>query len=101
MPVLFAPRPNAHVRAHSPLMFAWKPAPRDRYFNLQLWLNGHAVGSWWPLKPWLKLSSRWHFRGGTHRLEPGAYTWYVWPGRGPRRLGKYGPLLGKSTFVVG
>jgi hypothetical protein len=26
--------------------------------------------------------------------------WYVWPGRGARRLGKYGPLRGKS-FLVG
>lgn len=42
-----------------------------------------------------------NFRGETHRLEAGGYTWYVWPGRGPRRLGRYGPLIGKSTFVVG
>jgi hypothetical protein len=101
MPVLFAPRPEAHVRPHSSVLFAWKPAPRARYFNLQLWLKGHPIGTWWPARPWMRLSSRWRFRGATHRLEPGTYTWYVWPGRGPRRLGKYGPLLGKSTFVVG
>jgi hypothetical protein len=101
MPVLFAPRPGAHVRAHASVFFAWRPVQKARYYNMQLWLDGRAIGSWWPLKARLRLPSRWRFRDERHRLEPGNYTWYVWPGRGPRRLGKYGKLLGKSTFVVG
>ena len=101
MPVLFAPRPGSRVRAGSSPLFAWRPARKATYYNLQLWLDGHAVGSWWPARPRLKLSSRWRFGGSPHALEQGSYTWYVWPGRGSRRLGKYGRLLGKSTFVVG
>jgi hypothetical protein len=101
LPVLFAPRPHARVRAYSAPFFAWRPVQKARYYNLQLWHDGHAVGAWWPFKPWLKLPSSWRFRGTSHRLGPGTYTWYVWPGRGPRRAGKYGPLLGKSTFVAG
>jgi hypothetical protein len=101
MPALFAPRPGAHVRTHASPFFAWRPVPRARYYNMQLWLDGRAVGAWWPLKARMKLPSRWRFRGARHRLEPGNYTWYVWPGRGPRKLGRYGPLVGKSTFVVG
>jgi len=101
MPVLFAPRPGTRVGAGTSPLFAWRPARKATYYNLQLWLRGNAVGSWWPARPRLKLSSRWRFGGSPHTLEQGSYTWYVWPGRGSRRLGKYGPLLGKSTFVVG
>ena len=101
MPVLFAPRPGTRVGAGSSPLFAWRPARKATYYNLQLWLDGHAAGSWWPARPRLKLPSRWRFGGSVHALEQGSYTWYVWPGRGSRRLGKYGRLLGKSTFVVG
>jgi hypothetical protein len=101
MPAPFAPRPGAHVRVHASPFFAWRPVPRARYYNLQLWLDGRAVGAWWPLKARMRLPSQWRFRGDRHRLEPGNYTWYGWPGRGPRRLGRYGPLIGKSTFIVG
>jgi hypothetical protein len=100
-PVLFAPRPGAHLRVHARPLLAWRAAKRARYYNVQLWRDGRQVGSWWPGATWLRLPSRWQQDGEPRRLEPGAYSWYVWPGRGPRRLGRYGPLLGKSTFVVG
>jgi hypothetical protein len=47
------------------------------------------------------LPARWSYNGKARRLERGTYTWYVWPGRGARKLGRYGALLGKSSFVVG
>jgi hypothetical protein len=101
MPVLYAPRPGARVSPGSRPLLAWRPARKARYYNAQLWLDGRAVGSWWPTRARLKLPTRWRFNGSARTLEAGAYTWYVWPGRGSRRLGRYGPLLGKSTFVVG
>ncbi|HSC51621.1 MAG TPA: hypothetical protein VLD16_15270, partial [Gaiellaceae bacterium] len=101
MPVLFAPRPGARVSAGGSPLLAWRAVPRSRYYNVQLWLDGRAVGSWWPARSRLRLPARWRFGGSAHSLEAGSYTWYVWPGRGPRRLGRYRPLLGKSTFVVG
>jgi hypothetical protein len=100
LPVLYAPRPGARVPKRAPLLFAWRPATKASYFNVQLWRGARKVGSWWPSAPGLRLPARWHSEGRTHRLERGVYTWYVWPGRGARRLGKFGPLLGKSTFVV-
>ncbi|HSB38738.1 MAG TPA: hypothetical protein VLD13_06585, partial [Gaiellaceae bacterium] len=100
-PVLFAPRPGAHLRVHARPLFAWRPAKRARYYNFQLWRDGTRVGSWWPTANRLRLPSRWQADGDAQRLVAGDYTWYVWPGRGARRLGRYGPLLGKSTFVVG
>ncbi len=101
MPVLYAPRSGARVGPGSSPLLAWRPAHKARYYNVQLWLEKHVIGSWWPTRPRLKLPARWRFAREVHTLEPGSYTWYVWPGRGPRRLGRYWPLLGKSTFVVG
>jgi hypothetical protein len=100
LPILFAPRPGARLGRHAAPFFAWRPVPKARYYNLQLWRNGRQVGSWWPSRARLRLPSRWRYKGGSHRLERGRYAWYVWPGRGPRRLARYGPLLGTSTFVV-
>jgi hypothetical protein len=100
LPVLYAPRPGARLGRIPSLLFAWKAAKKADYYNLQLWRGGHKIGSWWPSSPRLRLPSRWHSEGKTRRLKSGAYTWYVWPGRGARRLGKYGPIVGKSTFAV-
>ena len=99
-PALFAPRPGARLGAGSSPTFAWKPVAKTRYYNLQLWLAGRQVGSWWPSLARLALPSHWRFGRGAHRLGPGNYVWYVWPGRGQRSAGRYGPLLGKSTFTV-
>ena len=99
-PILFAPRPGARVSAGGSPAFAWKPMRKTLYYNLQLWLGGRQVGSWWPSRARLALPSHWRFGHGAHRLEPGDYAWYVWPGRGAKRLGRYGRLLGKSTFSV-
>lgn len=101
MPVLYAPRPGARLSPGSAPLLAWRAARKARYYNVQLWLDGRSIGSWWPTRPRLKLPARWRFGGSARTLEAGAYTWYVWPGHGSRRLGRYGPLLGKSTFVVG
>ena len=99
-PTLFAPRPGARLGAGSAPVFAWKPDARARYYNLQLWLDGQQVGSWWPSRARLALPSHWRFAHAGHRLGAGNYAWYVWPGRGPKRAGRYGPLLGKSTFTA-
>jgi hypothetical protein len=101
MPMLYAPRPGARVSPGSAPLFAWRPGRPVRYYNVQLWLDGRAVGSWWPERARLKMPARWRFGGSAHTLTAGSYTWYVWPGRGSRRNGRYWPLLGKSTFVVG
>jgi hypothetical protein len=100
MPTLFAPRPGARLGAGSSPVFAWKPVAHTRYYNLQLWLGDRQVGSWWPSRPRLALPSHWRFGGDGQRLGPGDYAWYVWPGRGTKRAGRYGRLLGKSTFTA-
>jgi hypothetical protein len=85
---LLAPRRSAKVTAGTRLR--WRPVASATYYNVQLWLRGKKVLTTWPAGPSMRLP----------HLKPGAYTWFVWPGRGPRALHRYGPLLGKSTFVV-
>jgi hypothetical protein len=46
---------------------------------------------------WPKTSS---WVAPTKLLRKGAtYTWYVWPGIGPKVAGRYGRLIGKATFT--
>ena len=54
----------------------------------------------WPESARYRLTRTWRFEGSARRLTPGVYTWYVWPGLGPRSQAKYGAMLGSSTFVV-
>jgi hypothetical protein len=85
---LLAPRASAHVRAGTTLR--WRAVKSARYYNVQLWLHGKKVLSTWPTGTMLRLP----------RLRPGSYLWLVWPGKGARSAHRYGPLLGRSTFVV-
>jgi hypothetical protein len=85
---LLAPRAQSRIRGGATLR--WRPTKKASYYNVQLWLAGRKVLTTWPTVPSLPL------RG----LKPGRYTWLVWPGIGDRAKHRYGPLLGKSTFVV-
>lgn len=72
-----------------------------RYYNLQLWRRGRKILSVWPARPRYQLKGRWKFGGGSWRLEPGRYRWFVWPGFGPRSKADYGRRLGPGRFRVG
>jgi hypothetical protein len=48
----------------------------------------------------LQLPRSWQYHGRRYKLRPGTYRWYVWPGRGRLSAGRYGELLGASSFVV-
>ena len=85
---LLAPRQAALV--HGGTVLRWRASPHASYYNVQLWLRGRKVLTTWPAGPTLQL---------TH-LQPGPYTWLVWPGLGSRATHRYGALIGKSTFVV-
>ena len=46
------------------------------------------------------LKQKWKYLRKRYALTPGVYTWYVWPGFGPRSAAEYGQLVGSSTFTV-
>jgi hypothetical protein len=95
---LFSPQANA--RLSSPPMLRWATVRGAIYYNVQLYRGSTKVLSAWPRGNQLKLSARWRFAGRQQRLLSGQYHWFVWPGRGPRSRSNYGPLIGRSSFVI-
>ncbi len=91
--------PATGARVHSPPLLTWTPVPKATYYNVQLFHQGKIL-SRWPKRASFHLSWSWRFGGQQHRLKPGRYQWYVWPGFGKRSRAHYGKLVGKATFVV-
>jgi hypothetical protein len=96
-PRLLRPGPRAVLRR--PPVLAWTPVRRAHYYNVQLHARGKILSAW-PARPRLRVPRAWTFGGRRHRLRPGRYRWYVWPGFGRRAARRYGRLIGSRTFVV-
>lgn len=94
---LLSPAPNERV--DSPPLLVWTAIRGATYYNVVL-IRGRKVFSAWPSEPRLQLTRTWVYRGRRQRLRPGLYRWYAWPGFGPLRRGRFGAVLGGSTFVV-
>jgi hypothetical protein len=95
---LLAPLDGAVLR--SPPVLAWAAVKNARYYNVQLWRKNSKLLSVWPRKSRLQLKKTWSYAGASHRLKPGVYIWYVWPGFGKLSAAKYGKLIGKGTFSI-
>jgi hypothetical protein len=78
----------------------WRTRSKAKYYNLQLFRNGHKILSAWPTTAHYTLKPSWRYRGHTYRLTAGRYRWYVWPGYGPRAAHRYGHALAKGTVKV-
>ena len=96
--LLLTPAENARVSR--PPLLTWLRVRNASYYNVQLFRGGRKILSSWPREPRLRLQAAWLYKGRRHRLAPGLYRWYVWPGFGPRARVKYGTLVGESAFVV-
>jgi hypothetical protein len=96
---LLSPAPGARVT--TPPRLVWSAVKGASHYNVQIF-RGNKVLSAWPVRPGFRLRRTWSYAGRRHRLRPGVYRWYVWPGFGkistPRA--RYGRMLGSSTFVV-
>ena len=95
---LLAPRAGARV-ASAPLL-VWRPVARASYYNVQLFRGKTKVLSAWPTQARFRLRPRWSYLGQAQRLAPGTYRWFIWPRLGRGAKGRYGALLGQSTFAV-
>jgi len=94
---LLNPAPGERLSA--PPLLTWTPVKGATYYNVVL-VRGRRVYSAWPVRSRLQLPRAWVYRGRRQQLRPGLYRWYVWPGFGPLSAGRYGGLLGGSSFVV-
>jgi hypothetical protein len=95
---LLTPLHRAIVAA--PPLLTWTPVRGARYYNVQLLRKGRKILSAWPKLASLQLKQTWRYHGRRYRLKPGKYSWYVWPGKGPRSARRYGERIGPRTFVV-
>ena len=92
--------PAVDARLKAPPRLTWTPVRNATYYNVQLYIGGRKVLTAWPSGPSFQVPRSWRFQGRTHRLVPGRYRWYVWPGLGPRSASRYGQLVGTRTFVL-
>lgn len=93
-------RPAIDARLKDPPLLAWTAVPKATYYNVQLYVDGKKILTVWPTGTSFQLPRSWRFDGRTHRLVPGRYRWYVWPGFGARSASRYGKLVGTRPFVV-
>jgi hypothetical protein len=91
-----ATRPRAGAVVTAPPLLNWRGVPGALLYNVQLWRDGRKILSRWPWKSQYQLQRSWRQNGRRYTLEPGRYTWYVWP----RFEGRYGKMIGKSFFYV-
>ncbi len=96
--MLLAPASGARV-SRAPTL-KWRPVTGATYYNVQLYRGTSKVLSAWPTGTTLRLRLSWTFKQTKFTLKPGLYHWYVWPGLGARAAGRYGQVLGDSTFTV-
>jgi len=93
---LFSPLPGGIVTA--PPTLTWASVKGASYYNVLL-MRGRKILSAWPARTSFRLPAKWRYKGHRYRLRPGVYRWYVFPGFGRISAGRYGRLLGGSTFV--
>jgi len=95
---LLSPAPGERIR--KPPLLVWSPVRGASYYNVVL-VRGRRVFSAWPARTHLKLPRAWTYHGRRYKLRPGSYQWFVWPGFGPLSAGRYGKMLGGSSFTFG
>jgi hypothetical protein len=95
---LLNPAPGERVTR--PPLLIWSAKRGADYYNVIL-VRGRRVFSAWPVRARIQLPRSWAYRGRRYKLRPGTYSWFVWPGFGPLSAGRYGKLLGGSTFRFG
>jgi len=70
----------------------WKAKDGTAYYNVQVFRDGRRILTDWP--------STASFRLPENLLEPGTYTWFVWPAlKGKGSSATFGDLIGRATFV--
>jgi hypothetical protein len=95
---IFAPQYGA-VLTRPPLI-DWTGVRNATYYNVQIWRNGRKILSRWPWKSSIQLRSTWRYKGRSYTLSAAGYKVYAWPGFGRPAAGRYGPMLGSTSFRI-
>jgi hypothetical protein len=95
---LLDPAPGERVT--KPPLLVWSAVRGASYYNVVL-VRGRRVFSAWPTRTRLKMPRAWTYHGRRYKLRSGSYRWFVWPGFGSLSAGRYGKMLGGSTFTFG
>jgi hypothetical protein len=81
-------------------VITWKQMPKATYYDLVLWRDGKRVLDLWPTSPHALVTSLASHRGAYHRLQPGRYRWFAYPGYGSKTSHRYGKLAGSGALLV-
>lgn len=85
-------RPLTGSKVESAPRLTWKAKDGTAYYNVQVFRDGKRVLTDWPAQASLRLPA--------NLLEPGTYTWFVWPAlKGKGSGATFGELIGRATFV--
>jgi hypothetical protein len=87
-------RPLTGTNVVAPPHMTWPTMAGAAYYNIQVFRNGKRVLVGWPSQAAYQLPA--------YLLQPGVYTWFVWPAF--KHLGAeptFGGLIGRATFVFG
>jgi hypothetical protein len=85
-------RPLTGSRVTAAPRLTWKATEGTAYYNVQVFRNGRRIVVGWP--------SQASYRMPSDLLEPGIYTWYVWPAiKHANGTPTFGNLIGRATFV--
>jgi hypothetical protein len=85
-------RPLTGSRVTTAPRMTWKAQEGIAYYNVQVYRNGKRILVGWPAHASLRLPA--------YLLEPGIYTWYVWPAfKHANAAATFGDLIGRATFV--
>ena len=63
----------------APRRFAWAPVAGATGYHVEFFRESTRIQSVDTTRPEYALPVTWVHGGRRHRLEPGAYRWYVWP----------------------
>jgi hypothetical protein len=85
-------RPLTGSRVTSAPLMSWKAKQGTAYYNVQVFRNGRRILVGWPSQAFYRLPA--------YLLEPGVFTWYVWPAiKHVNAAPTFGELIGRATFV--
>lgn len=85
-------RPVTGSRVTAAPRLTWAAMDGTAYYNVQVFRNGRRIVVGWPSDAAYRLPAK--------LLEPGVYTWFVWPAiKHAHAAPTFGDLIGRATFV--